>query len=116
MPGTALELPHRVNRTSHKVSTPAGVPDRHRKAVNARMMAVILLGLTGVTTPGKISAPSTSAVIAAAPSSSESTPPERSNASNAIGGQEPSRLLLVGAALIAIAAAVRRGDADGARG
>jgi hypothetical protein len=73
------------------------------------MLAVLFVGLTGISTPWKISAPSTPAVVAAEPRSAEQTPPpERQRA----GLQDPSRLLLIGGALIAIAAAVRRSDTD----
>jgi len=101
-----------VNRVRYKILIRDGVQvGRHSQAVKARMIAVVLLGLTGVTTPGTISAPSTPAVIAAAPNASDSSTTTRSRTP---GAQDPSRMLLVGAALIAVAAAVRRGNADSA--
>ena len=83
------------------------------RATNARMLAVVFVGLTGISTPWKISAPSTSAVVAAEPRSAEAIPPAaREREHNGL--QDPSRLLLIGGALIAIAAAVRRSDPDSA--
>ena len=110
--GTALELRHCVNSESHRVAVGA-VASRQRRtrALNARMLAVVFVGLTGVSTPWKISAPSTPAVVAAEPRSAEGAP---SMLPDLTAIQDPSRMLLIGAALIAIAAAVRRGDTDAA--
>jgi hypothetical protein len=74
------------------------------------MLAVVFVGLTGISTPWKISAPSTPAVVAAEPRSAEVVPSAFADVTSI---QDPSRMLLIGAALIAIAAAVRRGDTDG---
>src|SRR5829696_1833749 len=106
--GTALELLHCVNPESHKIASRA-VASRQRRtrALNARMLAVVFVGLTGISTPWKISAPSTPAVVAAEPRSAEALPSMLPDVT-----QDPSRMLLIGAALIAIAAAVRRGDTD----
>ena len=84
------------------------------RATNARMLAVVFVGLTGISTPWKISAPSTSAVVAAEPRSAEAIPPSGREHRDHSGLQDPSRLLLIGGALIAIAAAVRRSDPDSA--
>src|SRR5215203_1645313 len=109
--GTALELPDYVNLESHTITIQGDGPSRrHTRAVNARMLAVVFVGLTGISTPWKISAPSTPAIVAAEPHSSEAT-----HSPNARSGvHDPSRMLLIGAALLAIAAAVRRTDTDSA--
>ncbi len=107
--GTALELLHCVNPESHKMTARGGLRSKSRgRATNARMLAVLFVGLTGISTPWKISAPSTPAVVAAEPRAAESIPAGRQHA----GLQDPSRLLLIGGALIAIAAAVRHSNTD----
>ena len=110
--GTSLELPHDVNSDSRRIESQRiagrrGAPLTPRsRAVNARMLAVVFVGLTGISTPWKISAPSTPAVVAAEPRSADEI------VSPVEGLQDPSRMLLIGAALIAIAAAVRRSDTE----
>ena len=125
--GTTLELQMGVKPERNE--TTAGTSTRTRRRlqdVKAWLVAVIFLGVTGITTSWAISAPPAASVMAEESSSSEESAAfeeepssaETAGAQDPAGGlQDPSRMMLLGAALIAIAAAVRRVDSvDKARG
>ncbi len=105
--GTTLELQAPVKLVRRRTSVRGlAIPLRRRRHnLQAWLVAVIFVGVTGITTSWATSAPSPPAAIAEEPAASDA--PRRLGET---GVQDPSKLVLLGAALIAIAAAVRRGD------
>ena len=105
--GTTLELQATVKLVRRRTSVRGlAIPLRRRRHnLQAWLVAVIFVGVTGIATSWATSAPSPPAVIEAEPATSDVA-----SRRDETGVQDPSKLMLLGAALIAIAAAVRRGD------